>query len=198
MTRALLLDLGNVVLEIDFRRTFRAWAASADVDVAHFFERWSLDEAYMAHERGQIGFEAYVAALEERLGISMPLADWKAGWNELFVGPFDEVQKHLEALRGRLPLYAFTNTNRTHELVWRERYPGALTHFEEIFVSSTIGMRKPDREAYEWVAGAMGLAPEEILFLDDHPDNVKGARAAGLQAEWIRSESDVVGVLSRF
>lgn len=198
MTRALLLDLGNVVLEVDFRRTFRAWAASAQVDVSHFHERWSLDGAYEAHERGHIDFETYVAALERRLGVSMPLAHWKAGWNDLFVGPFDRVQERLRTLAGRVPLYAFTNTNATHEREWRARYPEALTHFEEIFVSSTIGLRKPDEEAYQWVADAIGLTPGEILFLDDNRDNVEGARAAGLNVEWIRSEADVVEVLNRF
>jgi putative hydrolase of the HAD superfamily len=198
MIRALLLDLGNVVLEVDFRRTFRRWAESAGVDVAHFHANWSLDEAYEAHERGHIAFEEYIESLATSLEVRMPLSDWKAGWNDLFVGPFDEVQHRLEALEGSMPLYAFTNTNRTHEVAWRERFPEALTSFDEIFVSSTIGMRKPDREAYEWVAGAMDLAPQEILFLDDNLDNIHGAKATGLEVEWIRSPADVVDVLSRF
>ena len=49
---AILFDLGNVVVEVDFRRTFRHWAGSAGVDEQVFFERWSEDAAYRAHETG--------------------------------------------------------------------------------------------------------------------------------------------------
>ena len=104
----------------------------------------------------------------------------------------------MSTLAGRLPLYAFTNTNPTHELAWRHRYADALTHFDEIFVSSTIGLRKPDRAAFEWVADAMGVVPGRILFLDDNPQNVACAEAAGLQAVWVRSEADVVSALGSF
>jgi putative hydrolase of the HAD superfamily len=195
---AILFDLGNVVLEIDFRRTFDHWARHAGVEVTQLHRNWSLDDAYEAHERGHIDFETYIERLGDRLGIELPLTRWEEGWNELFIGPFESVQNRLGELAGSIPLYAFTNTNATHEVTWRGRYPQALSHFEEIFVSSSIGMRKPDREAYEWVADAMELAPSEILFLDDNAENVEGARAAGLQTVWVQREEDVVDALRRF
>ena len=196
--QALLLDLGNVVVEIDFRRTFQHWAQCAEVDVDLLYQRWQLDEAYQAHETGDLDFENYIDALAQRLGISMPLADWHAGWNDLFVGPFVQVQQRLRELAGTIPLYAFTNTNPTHEQVWRHRFPDALTHFEDIYVSSTIGLRKPEVAAYQWVSNAMGLDPQSILFLDDNQENIDGARASGLQAEWTQNEADVIRALDRF
>jgi len=106
------------------------------------------------------------------------------------------VQQRLLATRA--PLYAFTNTNPTHEQAWRARFPNALIHFEEIFVSSTIGARKPERVAFELVTGRMGVAPDRILFLDDSLENVEGARSAGLNALWVRSEQEVVRALDQF
>ena len=153
---------------------------------------------YQAHETGAITFQEYTDALAERLGISLSLDAWLSGWNELFVGPYPHVQQRLTTLRGRIPLYVFTNTNKTHEQEWRKRFGHALDHFEEIFVSSTIGMRKPDTSAYAWVAGAMSLKPEQILFVDDTAENVDGARAAGLEVEWVNNEADVLQALSRF
>ena len=195
---ALLLDLGNVVMEIDFRRTFRHWANWADVDATRLHERWVEDEAYQAHERGELSFADYIAALGARLQISLPAEVWEAGWNEVFIGPYASVQRSLFSLAGRVPLYAFTNTNPTHERAWRSRYADALAHFDEIYVSSRIGLRKPDQAAFEWVADAMGVAPGRILFLDDNRQNVEGAEAAGMQTVWVRSEADVVSTLARF
>lgn len=198
MIRALLLDLGNVVVEVDFRRTFDHWARHAGAEPADLHRSWGLDPAYEAHERGEIGFETYTEHLSNRLGIRLPLEVWREGWNEVFIGPYGPVQRRLEELTGQLPLYAFTNTNSTHEAAWRDRYADAIEPFDHVFVSSTIGMRKPEVDAYRWVADAMNVAPEEILFIDDTLENVEGARRAGLETRWIRSASDVVEALRPF
>ena len=58
-------------------------------------------------------------------------------------------------------------------------------------------MRKPDREAYDFVARDMGFAAEEILFVDDRRDNIHGGKVAGMQTARIKSEEDVVNVLDR-
>ncbi len=195
---AILFDLGNVVVEVDFRRTFRHWASSAGVDETVFYQRWSEDAAYRAHEVGELSFEEYVAALGETLGVAMSHDDWHRGWNDVFVGPYPGVQAKLNELNGQLPLFAFTNTNPTHEAEWRARYGHALDHFEEIYVSSTIGLRKPDQEAFEWVAAAMQLAPEEILFLDDNPENIAGAERSGLTTAQTHGEAEVLAALEDF
>ena len=56
MIRALLLDLGNVVFEIDFHRVFDYWASHAKVEVDQLYDRWSLDDSYKRHEVGDIDF----------------------------------------------------------------------------------------------------------------------------------------------
>lgn len=195
---AILFDLGNVVVEVDFRRTFRRWAATAEVDEAHFHTHWSEDDAYRAHEKGELSFEDYAQALTERLGIDMCHEHWLDGWNDVFVGPYPGVQQKLTELTGHIDLYAFTNTNPTHEAAWRARYMYAMEHFEEIFVSSTIGMRKPEEKAFHWVAAAMNLKPGQILFLDDNPANVAGAARAGMQTAQVCGESQVLAELERF
>ena len=195
---AILFDLGNVVLEVDFRRTFRHWADSAEVPESVFYERWSEDEAYRAHETGALDFDAYVAALTDRLGVSMSPDAWLAGWNAVFVEPYPGVQAALRELSAILPLYAFTNTNPTHEATWRARYGNDLGHCEDIFVSSSMGLRTPEPAAFEWVTAAMGLAPERILFLDDIPENVAGAEQAGLTTVRTHGESEVLAALEAF
>ena len=44
----------------------------------------------------------------------------------------------------RLPLYAFSNTNGAHSEHFSQAYADVLGHFREIFLSSSIGLRKPD------------------------------------------------------
>ena len=195
MTRALLLDLGNVVMQIDFRRTFHYWARHADVEVKQLYERWQLDEAYEQHETGAIDFATYIDALSARLGIDLPMHHWRDGWNDLFVGPYQEVQNRLPSLSQEVPLFAFTNTNPTHHASWSRRYPEAFRHFRNVYVSSDIGHRKPNVSAFQHVAEDMGFEPEHIVFVDDTKENVYGALAAGMDARWVRNETEVVAIL---
>jgi putative hydrolase of the HAD superfamily len=74
--RALLFDLGGVVIDFDFGRAFRRWAARAECDPAQLEERFSLDEAYEQHERGEIEASDYFAALRQSLGINISDEDF--------------------------------------------------------------------------------------------------------------------------
>ena len=48
--RALMFDLGGVLIEVDFGRVMRAWAAAAGCDPVVLGQRFTFDEAYRQHE----------------------------------------------------------------------------------------------------------------------------------------------------
>jgi putative hydrolase of the HAD superfamily len=60
-----------------------------------------------------------------------------------------------------------------------------------VFSSHEIGRRKPERAAFEHIARVLDVPLGSILFVDDLPENVEGAQAAGLQAVLVRSPGDV-------
>jgi putative hydrolase of the HAD superfamily len=47
----------------------------------------------------------------------------------------------------RLPLYAFSNTNNAHVVHISQAYADLLGHFRQVYMSSSIGLRKPEAEA---------------------------------------------------
>jgi putative hydrolase of the HAD superfamily len=57
-----------------------------------------------------------------------------------------------------------------------------LDLFDVVVDGSVTGVLKPDPAAYRLAIEAMGLPPEEVVYLDDMPVNVRGAADAGLQA----------------
>jgi len=40
-------------------------------------------------------------------------------------------------------------------------------------VSSTIGLRKPEAEAYDYVVRAIGVSADRIVFFDDSLENIE-------------------------
>ena len=193
---ALLFDLGRVVLEIDFDRALACWAGHAGCDPADFAGRFAQDEPYKCHERGEISDAEFFAALRGSLGIQVTDSQFLEGWNAIFAGEMPDIAALLARAARRLPLYAFSNTNRAHEAHFSQHFAQVLGHFQKLFLSSTIGFRKPDAEAYDHVVKEIGVPAGRIVFFDDSADNIEGARARGLLAVHVTSTRDVADALA--
>lgn len=85
--RALLFDLGGVVINFDFGGAFRSWAARAGCDPSLIAQRFSLDDSYKQHERGEIAASSYFASLRQSLQIDLSDMEFAQGWNDVYLGP---------------------------------------------------------------------------------------------------------------
>src|ERR1700732_5161130 len=192
---ALLFDLGRVVLDIDFNKTLACWATHAGCEPEQLVGRFLRDDIYQRHEKGEIDDAEFFAALRASLGIGISDAQFLEGWNAIFAGEMPGIAPLLARAAKRLPLFVLSNTNNAHVEYFSERYADLLGHFREIFLSSTIGLRKPDAAAYDHVVGAIGVPASRILFFDDLAENVEAARARGLHAIQVKSSTDVAHAL---
>ena len=192
---ALLFDPGRVVLDIDFNRVLHCWARHAGCEPAQLANRFLRDELYRRHEKGEISDKAFFTGLRSSLGIRLSDTQFLEGWNAIFIGEMPGINQLLARAAKRLPLYAFSNTNAPHVAYFSGQYAEVLGHFREVFLSSTIGLRKPDAEAYDHVVQAIGLPAERIVFFDDLAENIRGAQERGLRAVLVNSPDDVASAL---
>jgi len=193
---ALLFDLGNVVIRIDFERVFACWAADTGQDAERLRERFSHDEPYQRHERGEIDATAYFASLRDTLGVELDDARLLEGWNAVFVEEMPGMSALLARIAPEIPIYAFTNTNRAHAAHYGSRFAPVLGHFRKVFASYVMGLRKPEPAAFAHIAKEIGVPPGRILFFDDTLGHVEAARAYGLQAVHVTSDETVRDTLA--
>ena len=192
---ALLFDLGRVVIDIDFDRAFACWAGHARCEPRLLQEEFRRDVSHRRHEVGEIDTREYFAGLKAAFDVDISYDQFIEGWNAIFVGEMPGMAELLKRAARQLPLYAFSNTNPDHEMTFSQRYADILANFTQIFISSTIRLRKPDAAAYDHVVKAIGAPAARIVFFDDGIENVEGARARGLQAVHVRSSADVARAL---
>jgi HAD superfamily hydrolase (TIGR01509 family) len=193
----LLFDLGRVVLDIDFSKVVACWAGHAGCVPADLVGRFSWrDEFYQRHEKGEISDGEFFAALRAMLGVDISDAQFLEGWNKIFAGEMPGIAALLARAAQRLPLYAFSNTNNAHVAHFSTEYADVLGHFREIFLSSAIGLRKPDAAAYDHVVKEIGVPADRIVFFDDLAENIAGARDRGLNAVHVTSPDDVAKALA--
>lgn len=179
---AVVLDLGGVLVGVDFSRTLSHWAHAANRDPADLANHAIADVSYERHERGEIDFTDFAQAVRHRLGIEIDDDTLREGWNLALGDALPGAAMLAQAIAARWPLHLFSNTNATHHAHWSAEHAALLEGFGHVFVSHEIGLRKPDPAAFAQIAETIGLDAGGIVFFDDLTENVRGAHAAGLMA----------------
>lgn len=93
---------------------------------------------------------------------------------------FDTTRPLVRRLRDAgMAVHLGTNQTR-HRALHMRRTLGYDELFDVSVYSCDVGAAKPERAFYERAVALIDADPGEVLFVDDRPGNVEGARAAGL------------------
>ena len=60
--------------------------------------------------------------------------------------------------------------------------------FNKCYYSHIIGKRKPHKETFEWVLNDMGYTAEDVLFIEDSPQHIEGAKTMNLNTLYLTQE----------
>jgi len=176
--RAMLFDIGNVLLRFDFKLALDKLASQSEVsDAVEVLAR--IDRVKIAYEDGQIDRAAFLRAVFDVLRFRGAEADFVAAWEDIFE-PNAPMVALVEQLHGRLPLYLLSNTNDIHLDYLRRRY-AFFGRFDGGVFSHEARASKPGREIFEIVCRQCRLEPAGTFFIDDLLPNIETARALGFQ-----------------
>ena len=53
-----------------------------------------------------------------------------------------------------------------------------------MFATAHYRARKPDPTVFSRVLERYGHSAEDTFFVDDHPDNIRGAQSIGITSQW--------------
>jgi glucose-1-phosphatase len=176
--RALIFDIGNVLLRFDFQLALQKLARHADTAAEAILEQ--IDAVKDPYEAGRLTRAEFQAKAREILRYSGSDGDFVSAWEDIFTEN-QPVVDLVRRLHGRLPLYLLSNTNDMHVDFILRRY-SIFQLFDDAVYSYKVRAAKPEREIYEIAARQFGVRPAETLFIDDLLPNVEGARAFGFHA----------------
>lgn len=196
--KALLFDLGGVVLEVDFGKVFGSLASLSTMTEKEIKARFTMDKHYQQHERGEIETSEYFEHLRQSFELTATDAEIADSWNAIFGLQMTASLDAIDRVRHNIPCYGFSNTNRCHQLHWEHHFPRISGTFEKLFVSSEIGLRKPEAEAFKFILGEMSSEPHEVLFFDDSQENLDGAQQLGIETVLVTGSESVVSALKGF
>lgn len=182
---AVIWDFGGVISSSPFD-AFRAYEQANGLP-ANFLRGVNalnpMDNAWARFERNDIdlaAFDTAFAAESAALGHRVPGREVVA----LLGGEIRPAMvEALRRLRTRLKIGLITNNVAGPEADGFEPSGRAavLQLFHHVVESSKVGLRKPDPAIYTLMCDALGVAPENAVFLDDLGINLKPARALGMR-----------------
>lgn len=185
--KALIFDLGNVVFEYSFDLTFQYWASASGKTFEEIKNNFIFDEVFTGFERNNITSAQFREIISARLGMHINDEEFDNGWCALYQDAFPGMDELLSELKKEYRLIALTNTNAIHATVWKTKFAGILLHFEKIFSSHELNMRKPEPEIFKVAIEYMQLNSGEIIFLDDVYENTAAAASLGMKSVTVKS-----------
>ncbi len=90
----------------------------------------------------------------------------------------EDVAALLPVLKKNYRLVLLSNTNSIHQKYGWQHY-SFLSDFEKLILSHEVGAVKPEKEIYQAVMNYTGEIPQAHIFIDDIPEYIEGAKAAG-------------------
>lgn len=182
MIKAVLFDYGGVIVSAG-RRGFNK------VRMAELLERgqdelselFSPGGPYWRLNRGLIAHQDFWGSVELRVGVALAPDRRAELWERSdIMEPQPEVMELADDLRVRGIITGILSnvvTPVAEFLHAGDRYRG----FDPVILSCEVGYAKPDPEIYRAALAALGLPGEQVLFIDDQPENLEAARAFGMR-----------------
>ncbi|NLD71945.1 MAG: HAD family phosphatase [Chloroflexi bacterium] len=196
-TRGVVFDWGGVLQRTVDPAPREALAAEVGLSRDALEEAIFGSAVWDAASRGECPADAAWEAIAE--GIGWPVARLDDLVERFFAGDrVDEALVRLiEGLRaGGVPVGLLSNAppGRARGASSAGRW-GMEGLFDAQVFSYEVGVLKPHRAMYERILGDLGLDAEGVLFIDDVPENVAAARAAGMDGLLFRGTTALYDAL---
>ncbi|MCR5004940.1 MAG: HAD family phosphatase [Clostridiales bacterium] len=180
MIRTIVFDMGGVIIQYDPALYVRR--VTKDPDEARILEDAVFhSQEWFRLDEGTIELEEFDQILKASL--PGPLVDKGLyllhHWYEN-MPVFSGIERLMAVLSASgIPLYLLSNAGQQFH-TYKKGIP-AFRYLKGIVLSSDLKLLKPGPEIYQYLLDTYELQPEEVLFIDDSPANVRGAEALGIR-----------------
>lgn len=200
----ILLDLGGVIIDVDYHASARAFRALGFEQFDALYSQAKQDHLFDGFEIGALSPAQFRDRIRQLFRQDLTDREIDACWNAMLGSvPMERIDL-IVRLKKRYQVLLLSNTNAIHVSAFTEiiRKENGIVDFKGLFhgayYSCEMGLRKPDAAAFHHVLERHDAKAERTLFIDDSMQHVIGARAAGLHAQHLElAHQDVRDLVKR-
>jgi FMN phosphatase YigB (HAD superfamily) len=193
MTKAIILDLGGVLINLDYDKTSFAFKELGIENFDDLFSQFKADELFSKLETGKVSEEHFYQVMSVVCRRGTNQDQISNAWNAMLLDFREKSLEFLVPLAQKYPLYLLSNTNSIHlsainKILLSQTGKATLdAYFTKSYYSHLIGKRKPQPETYQFVLADAGMVAGETLFIDDSINNIEAAAALGIQTYHLKA-----------
>ena len=181
--KAIIFDLGGVVVELDFSRFFKDVIEISPLDMPNsslLLEFWRQSDTY--HQGKMSNEDFYKQACELLQTCAIDQQQFFNSFNSVISHIREDMLDLIEELRtkNKIKVLCLSNVNFSHWQYLKQLYPKILESFDDYILSFEVHLTKPDTRIFDLAIKKTGCKPKEILFIDDGLNNVRSASEKGI------------------
>jgi FMN phosphatase YigB (HAD superfamily) len=184
--RAVIFDIGRVLIRIDVARAMKGMASGPSMSPEELWSAIEKDPRWKDWQEGRISARDWHLHMRQRFGGSATFEEFAETWN-LVLDPEPIHGKELfEKLSKKHRLALLSNTDPIHVKYMEERYD-FFSYFPARVYSCAVGATKPSPIIYREALRACRVRAEEALYVDDIAAYVEAAQRLGMAGVQFRS-----------
>lgn len=180
-----IFDMDNVLYDYHWRDRMASLTEVTGMDFHELRRRWWHDEGEWQAEAGNPDTgDEYIARVNEAFGSAITRQEWVEMRKQAMVFR-PEVAEAAAFAKKHGDLTLLTNNGMLIGEHLQEVAPHLVPIFgDHMFATAHYGARKPDPLVFERVLERYQADGATTFFVDDHPDNLRGAQEVGITTQW--------------
>lgn len=181
----IIFDLGNVILDIDYQSTIKAFEKIGIENASILYSKSSQTKIFDQLETGKITKEDFILEIQKIIPKASKSEIINA-WNAIIKDLPESRIDILKNLKDKFSIFLLSNTNSIHidyivKKIGRGKYDEFYNLFDKVYYSHEVKLRKPDPNIFKLVINENNLKIKNTLFIDDSIQHINSAKKLGLQ-----------------
>ena len=194
--KSIIFDLGAVLLNISYQKTIEEFDKLGIKNSSTFYSKKLQTNIFNLLETGEISESDFIKEIQNHCKEATNTQILYA-WNAMILDLPPNRVELLKQLKNNFNLYLLSNTNSIHitefeNKIGSKQYKEFYQLFDKVYYSHKIGHRKPNAKAFQLIIEENNLIAEEILFIDDSPQHIEGAKKLGIKTYHLLDDEDVI------
>lgn len=201
--KALLFDLGNVLLPIDLSLTFQAFSQlSTYFNPLEIQDKIINEGLWLGYEAGLLTDEEFRNLLRDKLAMNCSNEEFDQAFSALLLDFPSNIYTFLKDLTSNFDLYLLSNTSVIHSRIFLNIQLGPNGEnlfglFKKAHFSYEMGLVKPNPLIYQQVLSENNLEAGQVVFFDDNAANIESASKLGIDSILIDPKTSLTQISAK-
>ncbi len=197
----IVLDLGGVLLDIDYHLTAQAFEKLGFSDFKKMYSQYAADELFENLETGKISNTDFFTKMKS-IKNGVTTEQITMAWNAMLLDFRWSSFNFIEQLSAAYNVFLLSNTNAIHHAaftkLFESRYSRSMdSYFTKAYYSHQISLRKPNQNIFDFVLKDASIKANETLFIDDSFNNIETAEKLNWETHLLQKGEMIEQIISK-